>query len=99
MKSFLKQLSFIIKYIISNKNKCNTDSLKKNHKRFIKKVKSERHNVITEKIIKIALSSKDDQRMQLIDLTETYSYRTRKDLVTTKEEVKYSTIVKQCKND
>ena len=62
-------------------------------------MKSERHNVITEKIIKIALSSNDDQRMKLIDLTETYSYRTRKDLVTTKEEVKYSTIVKQCKND
>ena len=62
-------------------------------------MKSERHNVITEKIIKIALSSNDDQRMQLIDLTETYPHRTRQDLVTTKEEVKYSTIVKQCKND
>ena len=42
--------------------------------------KSERHNVFTEEINKIALSSNDDKRMQSIDSIETYAYRTRKDL-------------------
>ena len=32
------------------------------------------HNVFTEEINKIALSSNDDKRMQSIDLIETYTY-------------------------
>ena len=35
--------------------------------------KSERNNVFTKEINKIALSSIDDKRMQLIDLIETYN--------------------------
>ena len=36
--------------------------------------KIERHNVFTEEINKIALSSNDDKRMQSIDSIETYAY-------------------------
>ena len=43
--------------------------------------KSERHNVFTEEINKIALSSNDDKRMQSIDSIETYAYGINKDLV------------------
>ena len=42
--------------------------------------KSERHDVFTEEINKIALSSNDDKRMQSIDSTETYPYGTSKNL-------------------
>ena len=42
--------------------------------------KSERHNVFTEEITKIALSSNDDKKMQSIDLIETHAYGTSKDL-------------------
>ena len=43
--------------------------------------KSERHNVFTEEINKIALSSKDDKRMQSIDLIEKYACGRNKDLL------------------
>ena len=36
------------------------------------RVKNERHNLFTEEISKIALSSNDDKRMQSIDSAETY---------------------------
>ena len=36
------------------------------------RVKNWRHNVFTEEISKIALSSNDDKRMQSIDSAETY---------------------------
>ena len=47
--------------------------------------KSEKHNVFTEEINKIALSSNDDKRMQSIDSLETYAYGTSNDLVSDKE--------------
>ena len=56
--------------------------------------KSERHNVFTEEINKIALSSNDDERTQSIDLIETYAYRTSKDLVYKKEEIRCNNIIK-----
>ena len=59
--------------------------------------KSERHNVFIEEIIKIALSLNDDKRMQSIDLIETYSYETSKDLVSDKEEIKCNNIIKRYK--
>ena len=62
------QLEREINYL--EKNKINIDSLKKNHKPFIRnnksilnkqqRFKSERHNIFTEEINKIALSSSDD---------------------------------------
>ena len=48
------------------------------------RLKRERHNVFTEEINKIALSSNDDKRMQSIDSIETYGYGTSKDLVSKK---------------
>ena len=59
--------------------------------------KRERHNVFTEEIYKIALSSNDDQGMQSIDSIETYAYGTSKDLVSAKEEIKCNNILKRCK--
>ena len=56
--------------------------------------KSERHNLLTEEINKIALSSNDDKRMQSIDSIETWAYGTSKDLVSQKEEIKYNNIIK-----
>ena len=46
---------------------------------------SERHNVFTDEINKIALNSNDDKRKQPIDLIEIYAYRTSKYLVNDKE--------------
>ena len=57
--------------------------------------KSERHNVFTEKISKIALTSNDDIRMQSIDLIETYAYGTSKDLVRDKEEIKCNNTIQK----
>ena len=37
--------------------------------------------------------------MQSIDSLETYAYETSKDLVSKKEEIKFSNIIKQHKND
>ena len=59
-------------------------SLKKDHKEFIKsklmlkvpqRLKSERHNIFTKQINKIALSSNDDKRVQSIDWIEIHAYR------------------------
>ena len=57
-------------------NKIDIDSTKENHQEFIEnnksiikiqqRFKSERHNVFTEEISKIALSSNDDKSNQLI---------------------------------
>ena len=66
--------SFNKKFITNNK------SILKTQQRF----KSERHNVFTEEINKIALSSNNDKRMQSIDSIETYAYGTSKDLVSEK---------------
>ena len=74
----------------------------KNNKSILKtqqKFKSERRNVFTEKINKIALSSDDDKRMQSIDLLKSYAYGTIKDLVSAKDEIKCNNIVKRYTND
>ena len=57
------------------------------------------HNVFPEEIIKISLSSNDDKRIQSIDLIETYTYGTNKDLVSEKEDIKCKNITKWYKND
>ena len=55
------------------------------------------HNVITEEIDKITLSSNDDKRMQSAESIETYIYGTSKDLVIEKEEIKCNNVTKQYK--
>ena len=89
------------------KNKIDIDRIKENHKQFIKnntsvlktqqRFKSERYNIFTEESKKIALSSNDDKIMLSIDSIETYAYGTRKDLLSEKEEIKCSNIIKQYK--
>ena len=82
---------------------------KEDQKEFIKNKKlisktqqrfrSEKYNLFTEKINKIAFISNDDKRMQSIDSIKTYAPGTSKDLVCKKEEIKCNNIVKQYKND
>ena len=70
------QLENKIHYL--EKNKVGIDNIKKDLEEFIRNNKSilkiqqrfnsERHNVFTQEINKIALSSNDDKRMQSIDL-------------------------------
>ena len=77
----------------------------KNHKQLIRnnksilkrkqRFKSERYNVFTEEIDTIALISNDDKRMQSINSIETYAYGTNKDLVSEKEEIKCSHIIRR----
>ena len=58
--------------------------------------KSEKHNVFTEEIHKIVLSSNYDKAIQSVDLVEAYTYGTRKDLICKSEKTKYNNIIKQC---
>ena len=60
----------------------NVDNLKEDKEEFIqnriklktqKRFKSERHNVFTEEIRKIALDSNDDKRIQSIDSVDTHT--------------------------
>ena len=54
--------------------------------------KKDRHNVLSEEINKIALSSNDDKRMDSIDSIKTYAYGMSKDLVSEKEVIKCNNI-------
>ena len=84
------------------------DSIRKNHKEFIKnkklisksqqRFKSEEHNIFTEKINKITLSANNDKRIQSTNPVETYAYKIIKDLVCKKEEIKWINIAKQYEN-
>ena len=112
-KSVLQKLNFEdYKNCLEIENK--TNHLKKKkinggiYKEFIKKNKlilktqqrfrSEKHNVFTEEIIKITLSSNDHKKIQPIDSIETYAYGTSKDIVCKKLEIKCNNIIKQYKN-
>ena len=60
-------------------------------------IKSETHNVFTEEINNIALSSNIDKRMQSIISIETCAYGTSKVLVSEKEDIKCNSIIKKYK--
>ena len=92
----------IIKTVnLVEKSEINIEILKKDHKEFIKnnkiilktqqRLKIERHE--------IALSSDDDKRMESIDSMETYTYGISKDLVSEKEGIKCSNIIKRYQKD
>ena len=51
----------------------NDEIILKSQQRF----KSDHHNIYTEQIDKIALSSNDDKRLQTFDKITTYPYRTK----------------------
>ena len=85
----------------------NVDSLTEDQKEFVnnkiilitqQRFKSEVHNVFTEVINKIALSSNDDKRIPSIDSIQTYAYGMIKDLICMKEKTKCNNIIKQHKN-
>ena len=59
--------------------------------------KSERRNVFTEEINKIALSSNDDKKIQSIDSVKTYANGMKKDLVCKNKKIKYNNITTQYK--
>ena len=94
------QLDDKISYL--EQNKVSIDrffSYKRKHKEIIKnsnnvilqtqqRSRSERHNVFTEEIEKITLSSNDDKRIQSMNSIEKYSYGITKDLVSEKEDTK-----------
>ena len=79
------------------------DSLKEDQREFVKNkklisktqkiFKSERHNVFTEKINMISVSSNNEKKSdQLVP------YRTSKDLICKKEKIKRNKIIKQYNN-
>ena len=102
-KTCLQAIQLENKINFLEKNKIEIDSIKefiKSNKSILKiqqSFKRERHNVFTEEINKIALSSNDDKRMQSVDSIETYAYGTSKDLVSDKEEIKCNNIIKRYK--
>ena len=55
---------------------------------------SERYNVFTAEINKVALNSNDDKRMQLIYSIERYTFGTDLDLASEKEEIKDNNMIK-----
>ena len=57
--------------------------------------KSEIHNVFTEEINKMVLSSNGDKRIQPIDSIETYSHEISKDLIWKKEKFKRTNIIRK----
>ena len=57
--------------------------------------KSERHNVFTEEIKKIVLSSNDDKRMQSIDSVETHPTGMGKELIWETEKIKRTNIIRK----
>ena len=56
--------------------------------------KSEGHNVFTEEINKMTLSSNDDKKIQSINSIETYTYGTSKYHICKKEKFKQLSIIK-----
>ena len=86
----------------SEKEKFDLDNHKEGQREFVKNklrlktqqgFKSERHNVFTEEINKISLSSNDDKRMSSIGLTEKYAYGTSKDIIYVKEKIKHYNVI------
>ena len=59
--------------------------------------KSERRNVFTEEINKIALSSNDDKKIKSIDSVKTYANGMKKDLVCKNKKIKCNNIKTQYK--
>ena len=85
--------------------------MKEDHKEFIEndklifkiqhRFRSEKHNVFSEEINKIALISNDvkkTQKKQSIDSIKTYAYGASKNVVSKTEEIKCNNIIKQYKN-
>ena len=59
--------------------------------------RSKKQTVFAAEINEIALSSNDDKRVQSIGSIETYAHKTRKDLVSKKDEIKCNNVIKKHK--
>ena len=85
------------------------DDLQENHKELIKinklilkpqqRFRSNKHNVFTEEVNKIALSANNDKRIQSANSIETYLYGTTENLVRIKEMIKCNNGIKQYKDN
>ena len=94
-KSCLEAAQFENKINHLVKKKIDVDSLKGDQKEIIEnnklilktqqRFKSERHNVFTKEINKVAVSSNNGKRVQPLDSPKAYVYGTSKDLVSEKE--------------
>ena len=82
----------------------NVGSLKEDKKEFIKnklliklqqRFNSERHNIFTKEIRKIAMISSDDKRMPSMDSLKTIPYGMRRDIIWKKEKNKQINIIKK----
>ena len=59
--------------------------------------RSEKRNVFTDEVNKVALNAINDKRIWFIDYIQTYAYGTSKDIIQTNEEIKYKNIIKKTK--
>ena len=85
----------------------NVDSLKENHREFIENnksllrkqltFKSQKHDVFTEEINKISLSSNDDNRISSIHAVETYPHGISEDIIWKEEKITQLNIIKKYK--
>ena len=107
-KNYLEASQIERKNCYLRKKKIDVDGFIKDLKEFVEnnklilktqlRFKNERHNVLTEEINKIALSSNDDKRIQSIISIKTYGYKTSKDRICKKEKIKRNDIIKQYRN-
>ena len=106
-KNCLKANQIINKASYLENNGINVDSLKENHREFIEnnksllrkqlKFKSQKHDVFTEEINKISLSSNDDNRILWIDAVETYPHGMSEDIIWKEEKITQLNIIKKYK--
>ena len=91
-----------------DKKEINADCLKEDQRQFVEKnklilktqqiFKSERLNVFTEEVNKIALGLNNNKRIQSVDSIETYAHGMSKDLICKKEKIKRICMIKRYKN-
>ena len=91
-----------------DKKEINADCLKEDQRKFVEKnklilktqqiFKSERLNVFTEEVNKIALGLNNNKRIQSVDSIETYTHGMSKDFICKKEKIKRICIIKRYKN-
>ena len=102
-KNYLNAAKIDGKFNYLEKNRFNVDKLKEfvKNKTILKtqpRFKSEMHNVFTEVINKIALSTNDDKIIQSVHAIETYAYGTSEDIIHVKEKIKRCNIVTEMFN-
>ena len=85
----------------------NVGSLKEDKKELIKnklllklqqRFNSERHNIFTKEIRKIAMISSDDKRMPSMDSLKTIPYGMRRDIIWRKKKISKLILLKKYKN-